>query len=727
MKDQLKDVLSGFLCVVLALGLAQCKPKDPSTSSAEPGAAEPGKPQAPPKPASLADHAGKLGFAASLPQNTEFYLGTVNFKAHLDALKKSAYYQQVNAIVEDSTPAPTAGDKSLETLKNLWGDDFFITAGSGFAQSATLLKDFNRLYNEVYFKALMTGGAASLQGASNANNPLIYMQVFLNDPAALERMGKFVSEFELPPLIIGLKTDKAEERLKELITPEVLKQLEQQQITLSDMKTADGSDFKVATLEVVKLLPENNQAPALSQLPEDMPEQSRKIIEKAYDDLQSKKLLFAWGVVKGHVIIACGKNLDHLNFATTPASSLLSKPEMAYLLPFMEKNLNALAYVSAASVDAANDDMPVAPMLRGVVAAMKENETFRELGETLDKQLAELAPLESKVYDRECTHLVGAGWWDKGMHFETVGGVKPRFALGDKPLQYAGLATQPGVVFGIDYHRNVEYETDFQQWAEKLVGMTYSTAQQLLKAGIAGPESAQKFAMFETMLVPTLQKIYAADKEMSAKGLGTETAYVVDINGKMPALPGVPPESKGMKFPRITSLHEVADRKALSAGWSAISTSINDASTAFSGGQPGAAPLFTIPDPITSDKNGVTTYFFGLPFFSGDLLPCASVNDKLLVLSTSKEAAESFAGELSKPATKSVTGVIWKFDVGALADYAVNVSTISPTQTPEQAAQMKENIKWVKPFHAMQGALTEKNGQWHTTLDWEIKDVVSFD
>ena len=35
----------------------------------------------------MADHAAKLGFAAKLPLETEFYLGSSNLKTHLTALK----------------------------------------------------------------------------------------------------------------------------------------------------------------------------------------------------------------------------------------------------------------------------------------------------------------------------------------------------------------------------------------------------------------------------------------------------------------------------------------------------------------------------------------------------------------------------------------------------------------------------------------------------------------
>lgn len=720
-----------FLSAGVTLALTQCEKKEAPGTGADSGSGAPSRvaPAAPspaavvppPKAPSLADHAKRLGFVAKLPVGTEFYFGTTQLKQHLDELKKSTYWKDMNALVQDKTPAPTAGDKSLNTLQEMWGDDVFIAGGAGFAQTAALLRDFNRLYNEVYFKALLAGGAASLKGEEVGSNPMIYLQSFLSDPASIERLADFIGKFELMPLVVGVKTAKPEEALAFLNDT---KQLEEKKIfQMSDLKTPGGHDFRVATVDLALLLPEENQAQMLAMVPEGLPEQTVKTIEKAYDAVQAKKFKLAWGVVDSHLVLACGMNLDHLNLVADPAASVLSKPEMARLLPYTGKNLVGLTYASSATMGAFNDDQPFVPMLRGLVDAMKENEMFKEMGNVLDTQLGELVPLEKAVYGAESSTLTAAAWWDGGVHFESYGGIKPRFLDQGKPLDYAKLIDKAGVVFGIAYHRNEGYGKDFRAWMEKLVSMLYTGAQELVKAGIAGPDGGQQFAQFESTFLPVLLKAYEADKNMDDKGMGSELAVILDVNGKMPELPGLPPEAKGSKFPRITTVGAVKDREELGKGWTTISESINGLIPS----EPGAPSLFKLGDPITSEKNGVTTYFYGLPFLSGDLLPVASVNDKVLLLSTSKEAAEAFAGELNQPATKTVDGCVWKLDVGALADYLAVASTLSPTQTPEKAKELKENLKWVKPFGALDGRIFEENGVTRNSLHWAISDVVSFD
>lgn len=680
----------------------------------------------------MVDHAAKLGFAAKLPLETEFYLGSVNLKAHIASLKNSLWWKDINAIVQDKTPAPTAGDKSLATLQTLLGDDLFLAGGQGFATSAAQLRNLNRTYNEVYFKMLMTGGAASaLGGAADGAkpNPLLYLQMFLQDPATLEKVAGVLSAFELPPLLAGFKVEKPDEILAGLNDT---KSLEEKKIfVMSDLTTPQGYKFRVATIEMTSLMPEADQQAALAKLPSDTPEASRKVIEKAYDDFQGKKFLLAWGMADGHLILACGQNLDHLKFAASPAQSLLAKPELGWLLPHAGKNLAALTYMNAASMSALNDDQPFVPMLRGVASALKESPVFKGLGSVLDKEIGELSPLESKVHATEATNFVAAAWWDRGLRAEFTGGLVPKFLVPGKPLRFNTLVDRPGVIFGLAYHRNREQEQAMRAWLEKLLGIGYTAAQELIKAGIAGPQGGQSFAMFELMLLPTIKNVYNADKDMDEKGLGSEIAYVFDVNGKMPQLPGVPATAKDIPFPRLSSASDVVNRAEVAKGWTTLNSTITSIAalvpTMMGQQQAGGGAPFVMPQPQSSQAGDMTTWFYTGELFNGDLNPCASISDKLLVLSTSKDAAEAFAVDIAKPVEKPVDGAVWKLDLGAAANWIAKASALNPSATPEQTKEMQQGLKWIKPFHAMKGRIFQEKGQWRLTLDWEMSDVVKFD
>lgn len=728
------------LLLPLALSLSQCgKKEDPATpkaadggTSTTPAASAKGEPA---KAPSLADHAAKLGFAAKLPADTEFYMGSTQLKKHLGNIKQSSWWKDLSALVEDKTPAPAAGEKAQQLFLEVWGDDMFIAGGKGFAQDAELLRDLNRLYNEVYFKLILTGSTAGLQSqGASPSNPLAMVQPLLTDQASLEKLGQFIGKFQLPSMIAGVKTDKGPELIAEMFSEKSLKN-KPAEIEISDLKTPDGHAFKVITIEMSKVITEEKQKEMLEGMGKMLPEPAQNAFTKALADVRSKKFVFGVGAVDGYLLFASGKSLDHVKFVSDPSQSLLSKPEMAWLLPYAQKDLTGLMFATAGTMSALHDDQPLVPMLRGGVAALKENELFRPMGEALEKQVDEVATLEKNVYAYEFTSVAGVSWWETGsFNAEFFGGARNRFMTLGKPLTFAGLVDRPGVIFGIAYHRNPEYEKAVRLWVEKLVAIAYTAAQQLVQAGIAGPEGGQQFALFEMMLLPTLKEVYQADRQIDEKGLGSQFAMLLDVNGKFPPLPGVTIEdAEKMKFPRLTMVSDVANRGEVAAGWATISKTITNMATLAAsftarGAEGAAAPPPAIPTPESIDANGMTTWFYKNDIFQGDLFPVASINDKLLVMSTSKAAADSFAAELAKPSSeKPVEGCVWRLDISALGDWASQVAALSPTQTPEQIKEARQNMKWIQPFHALQVHLFEEKGQPRVSLKWELSDVVSFD
>lgn len=70
---------------------------------------------------------------------------------------------------------------------------------------------------------------------------------------------------------------------------------------------------------------------------------------------------------------------------------------------------------------------------------------------------------------------------------------------------------------------------------------------------------------------------------------------------------------------------------------------------------------------------------------------------------------------------------MWKLDLGAVANWVTKASTLNPAATPEQTKDMQQGMKWIKPFHAMEGRIFQEKGQWRITVDWEMTDVVKFD
>src|SRR5690606_16682853 len=148
-------------------------------------------------------------------------------------------------------------------------------------------------------------------------------------------------------------------------------------------------------------------------------------------------------------------------------------------------------------------------------------------GGVLSKQLEELTPLEVAAFGRKMEDGAALLWWDMGLKGESVGGVDPRFFENGKPLKYAELLEGKKVLFGITFHSDPAYSKDVRNWMEKLAGMFYVGAKELVKAGIAGSQGQQQLAFFDMFLLPTIQKVYQAEKDLHEKGLGNEMAIVL--------------------------------------------------------------------------------------------------------------------------------------------------------------------------------------------------------
>ena len=119
--------------------------------------------------------------------------------------------------------------------------------------------------------------------------------------------------------------------------------------------------------------------------------------------------------------------------------------------------------------------------------------------------------------------------------------------------------------------------------------------------------------------------------------LGNERAWIVDLNGSVPAIPGIPqPVVDEAKFPRISMVAPVTDRAKLAASWEKMNTSLTSMLAKVSEMTGQDIPM---QKPISSEKDGFTTWFFSMPFFNDDFMPSVTVGDQWFAASTSKNQA----------------------------------------------------------------------------------------
>ncbi len=671
-----------------------------------------------------ASRAASLGFAAHLPPTTEAYFGTINLSAHAAALKETNYFKDLTAFLDDRVPAPAAGaapktPAKPKVLEKLGDNDFFISLGKGSTKAITTLQKISALYSEVMYRSIMSGTKPGVQPGSGGKDMLL-LQMF-KEPEMIQRLADAMASFELPPIMIGIRTDKPEELMKQMVPEEQLaivrKKAKVSQVTTTmsgHFTLIEGMGKDVFTEDMKKLWLASLPPEASSSLP---------VLERTYAALQSKTMALAYGTVGGYLVVTLGSTRPDLEFVIDPAASLAARPELSVLAPYQGKNLVAVTYVEGNALQAMQSPEPIQPIARGLLAGLKQSPVFADMAKQLEPKVAALAPLEQQMHTKPYTTLVGVAWWDKGLHVEVDGGLSPRGLEGNKPLKFASLVDESNVVFAADYHGDPQAAAAVRAYVEAWADIARTAGLELAKANLFGENGSKMSTWIDLEIVPQIVSFYAASKTMYGKGLGNEHAWVMDLGGRMPALPGLPPPDPKAetKMLRIAGIDDVLDRKLISDSWAQMNTALNGVAKAFPmlGGQ-------GLPAAEASSKSGTTLYNYQLPFDSDDLTLCSAVSDKVFMLGTSKNQQEDIAARLLRAAPGAGTPtMLWRMSWPNLREA---IKGFSPSAPAEPAADnMKAVSKWMAPFGEMRGRVWIDAGHVRNSITWDLKDVTKFD
>jgi hypothetical protein len=214
-------------------------------------------------------------------------------------------------------------------------------------------------------------------------------------------------------------------------------------------------------------------------------------------------------------------------------------------------------------------------------------------------------------------------------------------------------------------------------------------------------------------------------------GLGNEIAVVMDLKGNMPAIPGIPQKVVDeAKAPRITLVAPVKDRAKLKESWEKVNkhtTALLAVASEMSGEK------IPMQKPISSDKDGMTTWFFSFPFFQDDFLPSVTVSDEWFAASTSKTQATDLMSK-AKAGGVEGEGVEFYVNFNAITGYAEDMLNIVDKNAaeifPEESAaadfrenkeEMKGLIEACREFESMKWTARQENGIMRNSIHFQTK------
>jgi hypothetical protein len=693
---------SSFVILVSSLLLCGCGKKKAAVKPAE---------EAPVvvKPTLLTE-ADRLGLAGRVPADVEFCVSSVQFKKHAEALQASRWWGQILAFVEDKAPTP---DKTGSVKV----DEAFLAFGKDSAKSLVLLRQLNDLYNETAYRGMMSGGVLAGLGTSFDAKKL--MEVALRDPAVLEALILLLERFEMPPVMIGVASPEPGQVMKRfsdlLHLSDWLGDAPQSRIV-----TAQGEKITVNEIAMDQVLTAERRRQWLEVLAQAVPgitPEMKDRMARGLEVLARKKWVLALGLGAQSAYVAVGKSKDQIRLANSVEDSMLARPELRTLDAHALKGLGLVSCWDGVFLDVLQSDHPFQPIVRGVLVGLQTEKTFAGMARALEPQVIELAAAERAYYRSEHTNGAAVAWWDGGVQMEMAGGLSTAdTTMLAKASQFSVVLDEPELVFGMSGQGSGTGtgRAYFEAWMRT----AHAAAHELVKAGVGGEQSAAIFKLADQAVLPSVIELYDGTKTIWQKALSGDGAFILDVGGKMPPLPGLPPGGEAVPLPRFASVHEIKNRALIGVSWQNMESALQRLLKNVPSPQP-----IELPKVVVKRSGDLMSYSYELPFDSRELGPCASLNDQLFMLGTSRVQQSQLAEILKQPGASP--GMRLKLSITKLREFLKSFASVRAQSGG--VAELKAALKWLEPFEVLDLRLWSEEGMGKGRMSWQMHDVLSYD
>jgi len=692
-------------------------PAAPVAPVVPPAPLVPPEPAAPVVPALNADQrAAKFGIVGHLPKDTESLITVYNGSKIKTRFKSTKVWELIAeasgmgeaGIVEPVTepagdavaePAEKAADKptakaaderaakpadepaedtpALEEPvsgpEELLGQEVFLATGKGTSNQTGNLITVSRRSNYFQFKLmtkLLLAAAKSnnlddfSSGVSEAQmNSLLEV---MKDPQS--GVGLF-EKMQMPPVYVGFKTlEASREQVAQQVASVVEYMAEADEMVEPVEFERAGvkfSGYRLLGEKVAKSLGEE-RGKMEKQVGAELTDQYLAAIAK-------KNLIAASGVLGDYVIVFFGSSIEDCQLVADAKDSLASTGALSFTDAYASKELTALLYGSDGMMETLHDAMGT---LTGLTAGMRDGLAGEDgLGDTRDiESLLELVgEREQALAKLSSTDTYGmVSFFEQGLKIETFGGSDAGAIDWKTPSTLASLGNPDDVLLFANFTSDATYDAKAKAYAESLVETAYAMTKKVAEAPIA----AEAFKQFKDGMkifddkfrTDSLALLDGLRGDLS-NGLGNESALVVDFKGTVPAIPGIPQVlvDKG-RFIRASWIAPVTDRSKLSASWDKMNESTTRILKSVS---EMAGKDIPMQKPMSSEKNGFTTWFMSLPYCNDDFVPSVTVGDKWFVASSSKLQALELAAAAGKESSNR-TGFYMHVKLDPLRSFATD-------------------------------------------------------
>jgi hypothetical protein len=650
--------ISWLVAAALVLGACGKKeavkaPQEAAPVTEAPVAAPPAvvAPPTPAVPAVVAlppeERAAKLGFAGLLSQDTGAVMSFYQANRIINRIKSGKLWtlSGLPPAADAEKPAAVSGPAAL------FEKEFTIALGKQVGDQTGNLLTLNRRMGYLQMRGLARAMAEAARAGDDADIAtsmsrynMEMMTGLLADPEAGIALFE---KMEMPPLYLAFRA----------ATPEMIKSNAQQLVQLTEFLGMLGevvepveieksgksfAGYKILGAKVSESMAKNRA---------DMEEHlDPAMIDRLLAAIAKLNLVVLSGTLGDHAILFIGSSADDLNFAPAVGESLTAGDSLAFCDANASKDLVALTYVRQDAlkqmIDAAGG---FSDMVDGLRDGLAESEG---LGDTRDIEALLRMVSERETAMRALAKTEGGGmiaFLEDGLKIESYGGTDSGAVDWSASNKLASLGDSENTALFLNATGDAAYDEKAKACFEAVIETAYALAMKTTELPLQGPDMnrfKEMAGLFDKKFRPDAVLLWDALRGDASAGLGAETALVVDLNGSVPTVPGLPQELVDKaKFPRVSLVAPVTDRAKLASAWQGV----NRGATGIIAGI-GEMNGKEIPmqKPISSEKNGFTTWFFPLPFFNDDFVPSVTVGDEWFAASTSKNQALDLLAKAGK-------------------------------------------------------------------------------
>ena len=489
------------------------------------------------------------------------------------------------------------------------------------------------------------------------------MTAYISDP----QIGRdLLSSLSMPPTYVAFRSTPEFKEADAALVEQSFSMLAMFEEIVTEVETSvAGNEFvgyKIIGKQVAKTLEETR-------------DEALEVIDEAtFDKLVSavgeKDLVILTGIVGDYVVVFLGSSEGQLKLAASTDDSLASSKDLAFVDSYLSKDLFTVIHGSS-------DLISTVTSLGGRFGVIADGvrdglDGTTGLGDTRD-----IVALLQVVADRESAYMKmmqpsatgSVSYFEDGLKLESFGGIDAGAIEWEAENRLGALGEGEDVFLFANLSTSAEFEKVVGDYYEAILESLYTIGMKVAEKG-GEMEDLQQFnqeiMMFDKAFRNELVAMWKAFTVGMEEGPGRERAWILDLSGSMPPIPGIPQEIvDSAKFPRLSVVAPVADRAKLQSSWTTINESATRALKKVSEMMGEEIPM---QKPMSSESSGVMTWSFSFPFFNDDFLSSVTLDDNWFTVTTSKKQALDLVAKASKSDTKN-KGAMMEIDFKALHTY----------------------------------------------------------